>query len=45
MSSSLKMPKHSFVGDRALEYAEETIVMLGKKALIVTGKSMIKQGT
>lgn len=44
MAAKFTIPKITYMGAGALESAAEDICGLGKKALIVTGKSMIKQG-
>lgn len=44
MANQLLMPAYTYFGKNALECAENEIIKLGKKAFIVTGKSMIKQG-
>ena len=42
--TSLKVPKFVFLGNNALEKAKPEIEKLGRRALIVTSPSMIKQG-
>ena len=44
MANKFMIPWKSFIGDGALEEAEESIIKLGTKALIVCGNSMISQG-
>ena len=44
MANKITTPGAIFLGENALFEAEETLCKLGKKAFIVTGKSMIKQG-
>lgn len=44
MANKFRIPEVTFMGEGALEAAEKDIAILGKKALIVSGKSMIKQG-
>ena len=44
MANKFRIPEVTFIGENALEAAEEEITKLGKKALIVSGSSMIKQG-
>lgn len=44
MANKFRIPSMSFIGEGALISAENDICQLGKKALIVTGKSMIRQG-
>ena len=44
MAHRFKTANDVYLGDGALNASEEKIIKLGKKALIVTGGSMIKQG-
>ena len=44
MAYKIIMPKTVWLGINALEMAEGDLCALGKKALIVSGKSMIRQG-
>jgi len=44
MANKITTPGTIFLGENALFEAEGTLCNLGKKAFIVTGKSMIKQG-
>ena len=44
MAHRFKTANDVYLGDGALNASEEKIIKLGKKALIVTGRSMIKQG-
>ena len=44
MAHRFKTANDVYLGDGALNESEEKIIKLGKKALIVTGGSMIKQG-
>ena len=44
MANKFRIPETTFIGSGALQAAEEAICKLGKKALIVSGKSMINQG-
>lgn len=44
MANKFRLPEVTFIGENALLSAEEEIAKLGKKALIVSGSSMIKQG-
>ena len=44
MAHLFRTPQYSFIGADALEYAATVFPRLGKKALIVTGQSMIRQG-
>ena len=43
MANQFLMPKAVWLGTSALTSAEKDICSLGKKALIVTGQSMIRQ--
>lgn len=44
MSDKFIIPKTTYIGEGALSDAQKDLCSLGKKALIVTGKSMICQG-
>ena len=44
MANKFRLPEVTFIGENALAAAEEEIAKLGKKALIVAGRSMIRQG-
>lgn len=44
MAHRFKTPQTTYIGKNALANAERDICSLGSKALIITGKSMIKQG-
>ena len=44
MAGKFTIPRTTYMGAGALKSAAEDICTLGKRALIVTGKSMIKQG-
>ena len=44
MAGKFTIPRTTYMGAGALKSAAEDICALGKRALIVTGKSMIKQG-
>lgn len=44
MSHKFRIPSMTFIGEGSLLSAENEICKLGTKALIVTGKSMIRQG-
>lgn len=44
MANKLTIPGTIYIGENALLMAEEELCKMGKKAFIVTGKSMIKQG-
>lgn len=44
MAHRFKTPQTTYIGKNALASAERDICSLGSKALIITGKSMIKQG-
>lgn len=44
MAFRFRVPKSSFIGENSLVAAEKDICLMGKKAFIVTGKSMISQG-
>lgn len=44
MAYLFRIPDYSFLGEGALADAASTLGSLGKKALIVTGQSMIRQG-
>ena len=44
MNGVYTAPRYVFYGSDALKEAIPVITSLGKKALIVTGKSMIRQG-
>ena len=41
MANKFRIPEVTFMGEGALEAAEKDIAILGKKAFIVSGKSMI----
>lgn len=44
MANKFKVPNLTFIGANALEDAEEEICKLGKRAFVVIGRSMIRQG-
>lgn len=44
MANKFLTPEISYLGENALEDSEKDIIKLGKKALIVSGNSMIRQG-
>lgn len=44
MAHLFRIPQKTFIGSGALEEAAPALGALGKKALIVTGQSMIRQG-
>ena len=44
MAVKFMIPRTTYIGNGALTDAKDDICKLGKKALIVTGQSMIKQG-
>lgn len=44
MESKLKLPRYQFFGKNAFDQALSEIVKHGKKALMITGNSMLKQG-
>ena len=44
MAHLFRIPQKTFIGNGALEEAAPALGALGKKALIVTGQSMIRQG-
>lgn len=44
MANQLMIPGNVYMGEDALKMAEEELCKFGKKALIVAGKSMVKQG-
>lgn len=44
MANKFRIPEVTFIGEGALEAAKEALSALGKKALIVSGNSMIRQG-
>lgn len=44
MAHQFRIPQKTFIGSGALEEAAPALGALGKKALIVTGQSMIRQG-
>lgn len=44
MANKLTIPGTIYLGENALLMAEEELCKIGKKAFVVTGKSMIKQG-
>ncbi len=44
MANKFRIPEVTYIGEGALDAAEQEIIALGKKAFIVSGKSMIKQG-
>ena len=44
MAVKFMIPRTTYIGNGALKDAKEDICKLGKKALIVTGQSMLKKG-
>ena len=44
MAHLFRTPTYSFIGEHALKDAASVLARLGKKALIVSGQSMIRQG-
>lgn len=44
MAQLFRTPQYTYIGTNALQEAAHTLCSLGRKALIVTGQSMIRQG-